>query len=141
MEKNNSKYFLVIVAIVAIVAVVALFKMLGSSSSISAQDVTGNAIAMNQTNTTGNMKISSNPTGVNLYVDNVFQGATPKTVFNLKAGNHTVKATKSGYKDYTTTKYIYGGKTESLYIKLTLSQNITLTLSQNQTNTTGNMKI
>jgi hypothetical protein len=96
------------------------------------ENITGEAAytvlkVQNQTNQTGNLYVASNPTAANLYVDNVLKGTTPRTVTGLSVGNHAVKVTKSGYNDYSTTKYIYAGQTATL--------NVTLTRT-NQTNST-----
>lgn len=68
--------------------------------------------------TTGNLYVSSNPTAANIYVDSVLKGTTPKVVEG-KVGSHIIKVTKSGYKDYITTKYIYAGRTATLSVTLT----------------------
>ena len=73
----------------------------------------------NTTNQTENLYVASNPTGANLYVDNALKGTTPKTVTGLSVGNHAVKVTKSGYNNYTSTKYIYAGQTATLNVILT----------------------
>src|SRR3989339_1676660 len=97
---------------------------------------TGEAVALakNQTNKTGNLFVSSIPSGAGLYVDNSYKGLTPSTVYGLLVGNHAVKVTKSGYNSYTATKYIYAGQATSLNVTLTLAQNYT-----NQTNSTQNV--
>ena len=81
-----------------------------------------------QTNNTitGNLFIGSTPLGANVSVDNVYRGVTRLTVINLAVGNHIVKVTKPGYRDYTTTKYVQKGLN-------TLSVILTRT---NQTNST-----
>lgn len=92
-------------------------------------------VARNQTNQTGNLYVASNPTGANLYVDNVLKGTTPKTVMGLSVGNHAIKVTKSGYYDYTTTKYINAGQTATFNVTLTPVNN-SGNQTVNQTNST-----
>ena len=87
--------------------------------------------AGNQTNQTGNLYVASSPSGANLYVDNILKGTTPRTVTGLTIGNHAVKITKTGYYDYTTTKYIYAGN-NSLSVTLTLMNG-----TGNQTNSSA----
>ncbi len=82
-------------------------------------NVTGKTYAGNTTSQTGNLYVASNPTAANLYVDNALKGTTPKTVTGLSVGNHAVKVAKLGYNNYTTTRYIYAGRTASLNVTLT----------------------
>lgn len=96
--------------------------------------------ASNQTNQTGNLYVVSIPSGANLYVDNILKGTTPRTVTGLTVGNHAVKVTKTGYYDYTTTKYIYAGQTVNLTVTLVpinntgnQSGNYTINNTRNQT--------
>lgn len=58
---------------------------------------------------TGTLSVTSNPTGANLYVDNLYKGVTPITVSGLSVGNHPVYVAKAGYNTYMTTKAIYPG--------------------------------
>src|SRR3989344_4321231 len=51
---------------------------------------------------TGTLKVSSTPTGANVYVDGVLKGVTPLTGYlsvTLNVGNHQLKLTKTGYND------------------------------------------
>ncbi len=66
----------------------------------------------------GNLNVISIPSSASLYVDSIYKGLTPMLVSNLIAGNHSIKLTKSGYNNYTTTRYIYAGQTTSLNIAL-----------------------
>lgn len=52
----------------------------------------------------GDLYMTSSPTGAELYVDNAYKGKTPLTVKNLRAGEHKVKVSLTGYKDYFATK-------------------------------------
>ena len=58
---------------------------------------------------TGSLYVTSNPSSAYLYVDSAYKGLTPALVTNLNIGSHSVKLTKSGYNNYSTTKYIYAG--------------------------------
>ncbi|WAI02109.1 PEGA domain-containing protein [Methanogenium organophilum] len=71
------------------------------------------------TPTTGNLKISSSPSGAAVYVNSVYYGTTPHTVYNLPAGNNDLRLTYSGYKDYRDTVQIVAGQTQSTYAALT----------------------
>jgi len=52
----------------------------------------------------GTLKIESVPGIANVYIDGVYKGETPSsgylTISNLTAGDHDLKVTKSGYKDW-----------------------------------------
>ncbi len=47
----------------------------------------------------GSIKVSSNPSGANIYLDGTFKGTTPTTLSNVPTGSHVIKITKSGYND------------------------------------------
>lgn len=53
---------------------------------------------------TGTLKIESVPGSAKVYIDGVYKGETPSsgylTISNLAAGDHNLKVTKSGYKDW-----------------------------------------
>jgi hypothetical protein len=80
-------------------------------------------------NQTGGLYVTSNPTGADLYIDNVLKRKTPMIASGLSVGKHAVKVTKAGYYDYTTTHYVYAGKTGRL--------SVTLISKTNRTNSTG----
>ncbi|MCD4768454.1 MAG: PEGA domain-containing protein [Methanosarcinales archaeon] len=47
----------------------------------------------------GSIKVSSNPSSANVYLDGTFKGTTPTTLSNVPTGSHVIKITKSGYND------------------------------------------
>lgn len=49
---------------------------------------------------TGSMYVASTPSGAEVYVDEVFRGNAPVLVSRLSLGNHAVRVSKVGYKDY-----------------------------------------
>ncbi len=53
---------------------------------------------------TGDLYVTSNPTGAEVFVDKIDKGITPLTIHGLRAGDHIIKIAKSGYKDYVSTK-------------------------------------
>lgn len=65
----------------------------------------------------GTLQVVTIPPQAKLYVDGVFRGYTPKTLV-LTAGSHTVRLTKTGYQEYTTSIYLLPGGTRSLNITL-----------------------
>ncbi|KAF1078325.1 PEGA domain-containing protein [Methanogenium sp. MK-MG] len=85
--------------------------------------------------TTGNIKISSTPSGAAVYVNSVYYGTTPHTVSNLPAGNNDLRLTYSGYKDYRDTINIVAGQTQTTYAVLTAEVNYgTLSVSSTPSN-------
>ena len=79
---------------------------------------------------TGKISVSSNPSGANVFLDNVLKGTTPLTITGVRIGNHSIKLTKSGYRDYLTSVIVKSGQTTVV--------NATLTPLINQT-TTGSI--
>ena len=49
---------------------------------------------------TAEIKTTSSPSGVNVYVDGSYKGRTPMTISDVSPGPHTVKFTYQGYDDY-----------------------------------------
>jgi hypothetical protein len=65
--------------------------------------------------TTGDLDVSSTPTGASVYLNGDYQGETrssgPLYITSLVPGTYTVILKKSGYQDYTTTTKIVAGTT------------------------------
>jgi len=65
--------------------------------------------------TTGDLDVSSTPTGASVYLNGDYQGETrssgPLYITSLVPGTYTVILKKSGYQDYTTTAKIVAGTT------------------------------
>ncbi len=61
--------------------------------------------------TTGSLHITSDPSGSDVYVDNVFRGYTPLTLNDLTTGSHTVLLQHGGYKDWSETITFSTGQT------------------------------
>ncbi|MFA5331873.1 MAG: PEGA domain-containing protein [Methanoregula sp.] len=61
--------------------------------------------------TTGQVQISSAPSGANILLDNAYKGITPLTLPNIPEGTHTLTLSMNGYQDYTTTVNVVGGST------------------------------
>jgi hypothetical protein len=90
--------------VILVIAVLALF---------GCADLVGKAVVQ-----TGALNISSAPKGAGIYIDSVYKGVTPKYLSGIPVGSHAVKLKKSGYYDYTATKYVYAGKTTNMYASL-----------------------
>ena len=69
--------------------------------------------------TTGSLRLSSDPTGANWYMNNILMGTTPDTAKNLKAGRYEIQFKHEGYKNKEKTVFITKGKTSSLNANLT----------------------
>ncbi|MBN2733249.1 MAG: PEGA domain-containing protein [Methanomicrobiaceae archaeon] len=48
----------------------------------------------------GTLAVTSNPTGAEVYVDNIYQGRAPVTLKNTAAGSHNVRVSAPGYYDW-----------------------------------------
>ena len=81
------------------------------------------------TKETGSIYVSSYPAGANVYLDDSYQGTTPITIYDIATGSHTIKLTKSGYKDYQKTVYVSAGSKESVSGNLRLIPTPTPTTS------------
>ncbi|MEM0492795.1 MAG: PEGA domain-containing protein [Candidatus Thermoplasmatota archaeon] len=74
---------------------------------------------------TGSYVIVSIPSNASIFIDMVYHGLTPKTIYNISVGNHTVLLKKTGYKDWSRSGYLHANQT--------IYYNVTLTPDQNQT--------
>jgi len=59
---------------------------------------------------TGTISLSSSPSGVSVYLDGKYKGATPLILNGIPIGSHTIKLTKSGYNDFSKTVTVSSGK-------------------------------
>lgn len=69
---------------------------------------------------TGQISISSSPSGASINLDGYDKGKTPATIQDVKAGSHTLALSLDGYEDYTKTIPVEAGKITT--IKATLTQ-------------------
>ncbi len=69
---------------------------------------------------TGSIKVSSNPSDAKIYLDGTSKGTTPRTLYNVPIGSHTVKLTKSGYTDISNTVTVSSSQTASVSKTLTV---------------------
>jgi hypothetical protein len=63
---------------------------------------------------TGYIYVRSDPSGADIYLDGMHESTTPATIPDVSPGSHTIKLTKSGYADYTTTVYVSAGAADSI---------------------------
>lgn len=67
----------------------------------------------------GSMKITSFPSGADVYVGSEYKGKTsPELIVNLPVGSYRIKVSKNGYKDYETEVIIETGKTKEIFVTL-----------------------
>ncbi|MBP1928067.1 hypothetical protein J2741_000614 [Methanolinea mesophila] len=60
---------------------------------------------------TGAISVISIPWSAAVYLDDQYKGLTPLTIQGVTAGTHTLKVTKDGYRDYSTTVTVSSGRT------------------------------
>ncbi|MFN3528028.1 MAG: PEGA domain-containing protein, partial [Candidatus Altarchaeaceae archaeon] len=47
----------------------------------------------------GSIRVETDPSGMDVFLDDEYKGQTPTTISNVPVGTHTVKCTKPGYKN------------------------------------------
>lgn len=67
------------------------------------------------------LSATSDPSGAELFVDGVRRGVTPTKVDRLTQGTHTIRISKAGYTEYTTSKYFSPGVTTPVFARLKLA--------------------
>jgi hypothetical protein len=68
----------------------------------------------------GTLSIISNPSGADVYLNNVYRGVSPLTLIEVPPGNPTVLIRLGGYQDYSSTVTIAGGQVTQ--VQATLSK-------------------
>ncbi|MFN3527969.1 MAG: PEGA domain-containing protein [Candidatus Altarchaeaceae archaeon] len=66
----------------------------------------------------GSIYAYTDPSGAYVYLDGAYKGQSPITIYKVPAGTHTVKFTKSGYKDCVKTVTVYPNQQTSVYCSL-----------------------
>ena len=64
--------------------------------------------------TTGQLYISSSPSGADVYLDNAYTGMTPVSLSDIPAGSHAVILRLSGYTDWMGTTQVTAGQSTTL---------------------------
>ncbi|WP_369334797.1 PEGA domain-containing protein, partial [Methanosarcina spelaei] len=65
------------------------------------------------------MSVTSSPTGADIFLDDTYEGETPKILEDVKQGSHTVTLTLTEYKDWSKDISIEADKTVSVSPTLT----------------------
>ena len=61
------------------------------------------------------LKITSDPQGAQIYLDDILSGSTPNIITRINLGNHTLKITRVGYEDWITNLNIESIDTNSVH--------------------------
>ncbi len=88
----------------------------------------GSGSAVSSPETTGSLSITTTPAGAAVSVDNEVKGISPAMISGLSPGSHTIKITKEGYQDFSTTISIEAGKVREYSTGLA-AETITVTAS------------
>ena len=102
-----------------------VYVLAGDAALVSAHlttTATPTAAATSTPPPTGYIRVWSDPSGADIYLDDVYQGVTCPDWFwirDVSPGSRTIKLTKSGYVDYTATVHISAGDTGSIEATLT----------------------
>jgi len=87
--------------------------VLAVSDDDDATDFATDTISVSPPQGTGTLKIESNPGNAEVHIDGEYKGQTPSsgylTIPDLTAGDHSLKVTKAGYKDWVGTVTIPSG--------------------------------
>ncbi len=97
-----------------------------SSTTTTAATTTTTTLTTSTTTTisssTGNILVTSTPTGAKIYLDNAdTEKTTNDTLTSISPGWRAVKLTKAGYKDFQKDVYVVGGSTSALNATLTIN--------------------
>jgi len=76
---------------------------------------------------TGSVKVTSSPSGADVYLDNEYHGTTPATITAVPAGNHTVEIRQSGYETWSTSITVTSAGTLNVSTSLKPSAATTMT--------------
>ncbi|MFH1072357.1 MAG: PEGA domain-containing protein [Nanoarchaeota archaeon] len=110
--------------LVGVCAVLALFLIACQQNSSGQAFKKVNTLAGGATNETGNLNVTSIPSGAAVRVDGTYRGNTPLFLQGISAGTHTVIVAKPGYTQGTRTVTINPGETTTLNVRLLIGQQI-----------------
>lgn len=80
-----------------------------TSIIVNAGGTSGVNAALSPQQTTGSLRVTSSPSGAEVFVDEIYRGYSPLTVGALGSGSHTVRLHFSGYQDYSTRASVSSG--------------------------------
>jgi hypothetical protein len=67
-----------------------------------------------QTKPSGKLKVTSNPPGADIYLDEKYMGITPAELVDVPAGTYTLVLKMEGFDEWTDTVTVKAGKTVSI---------------------------
>jgi hypothetical protein len=67
---------------------------------------------------TGAIRITSTPSGAEVYLNNEYHGTTPNTINAVPVGNHTVEVRERGYKNWSSSIKVTSGDTANVSLSL-----------------------
>jgi hypothetical protein len=67
-----------------------------------------------QTSGTGSVAVSSNPSGAQVFMDNMYQGITPLTIASVQPGTHSFLIKLAGYADWQASEPVQSGQTAQI---------------------------
>ncbi|WOF17365.1 PEGA domain-containing protein [Methanoplanus sp. FWC-SCC4] len=103
--------------------------------------VTLNPIPSPTTSDTGNLYISTSPSGARIFLNNVYQGLSPITLSGLREGSYNIEAEAEGYETGETTATVYGGSTQYVQLNLITPGSISVTSNPSGAYVSVNAKI
>ncbi|KAF5417032.1 MAG: hypothetical protein C5S38_02260 [Candidatus Methanophagaceae archaeon] len=69
--------------------------------------------------TTGSVQVTSSPSGASVYLDGTYKGTTTLTINGVSPGKHTIRVSREGCEDRSTSVQVTAGDTA--YVSMTLS--------------------
>jgi CRISPR/Cas system-associated exonuclease Cas4 (RecB family) len=84
-----------------------------SSASVVAGETLKLEVALEKQS--GSLYINSEPSGATVLVDGVLKGSTPLNIFDVSVGEHSIRISFSGYKEYSATATVSANKTTVVY--------------------------
>jgi hypothetical protein len=80
---------------------------------------TSSGSAVSSSDSTGSLSVTTTPSGAAVYVDNELKGISPTMISGISPGTHSLKISKAGYHDFSTTITIEAGKVREYSTGLT----------------------
>lgn len=97
----------------------------GTTSSVY---ITLNPTASPTASSKANLQIETSPSGARIHVNDIYQGLSPITLYNLDAGKtYRINAEMDGYKSVTQSVYLSPGGTETVLLSLASPGSISVT--------------
>ncbi len=87
------------------------YQDLTTTATVQAASTTSYSFVLNPIVKSGSISVTSSPTGALVTLDGVNKGITPIKIDNLGPGQHSIRLSKGGYHDATTTVTVLAGAT------------------------------